>query len=187
MKISGTSRASEYAITFQFNQNLLFDSEKYYEFEFSFLFNNAECEREDLEMVVFLRDLQYFTEILYHLNTSDESIFNDKWNNITSTCFKVLGRNYQLQINASSACTIRGNKQFIAIDNIILREKSGDNLDEICLDIQITELPETTTAITTLVTDPSTNEDTTLITDETTFDTTETLSMTSAKDPGIFL
>ena len=141
MKISGSSRASEYAITFQFNQNLPFENDKYYEFEFSFLFNNAECEKEDLEMVVFLRDLAYFKETLYRMNTSDESILHDKWNKARS-CFKVLGRNYRLQTYTNSSCNIRGNKEFIAIDNIILREISGDNLDEICKDIRVTEYPD---------------------------------------------
>ena len=188
MKISTTRGLNQFLTTFQFNEQLTFDTGKFYEFEFNYLLSPDVCELEDLEMVVFLYDLEAFEEILFRFNSSDEYLFFDQWNNITS-CFKVLGRNYQLQINASSTCGI-SNKAFIAVDNIILREKVGDNLNENCLDIEITERTRTTTVFTTLETDETTIEETTLVTEQTTQDTTqdtsESFSTSSPKDPGIF-
>lgn len=175
MKISSSRSLSQFVTTFQFNEQLTFDTGKFYEFEFNYLLSPDVCELEDLEMVVFLYDLEAFEEILFRFNSSDEYLLFDQWNNIAS-CFKVLGRNYQLQINASSTCTINGNKAFIAVDNIILREKVGDNLNENCLDIEITERTRTTTVFTTLETDETTIEETTIVTDQTSQDTTQDTS-----------
>lgn len=149
MKISTARGLSQFITTFQFDQQLTFDSEKFYEFEFSFLLNVDVCENEDFEMTVFLYDLEAFEEILYRFNSSDMSIRSDSWNKVTS-CFQVLGRNYQLQINASSVCTINQNKAFFAIDNIILREMLDVNQMSDCLDIRITERPLKTTGLTSL-------------------------------------
>ena len=149
MKISTARSLSQFVITFQFNQQLTFDSEKFYEFEFSFLLNVDVCENEDFEMAVFLFDLEAFEEILYRFNSSDMSLKSDSWNKVTS-CFQVFGRNYQLQINASSVCSIVQNKAFFAIDNIILREMSDTNQMSDCLDIRITERPPKTTGLTSL-------------------------------------
>lgn len=190
MKISTTRGLNQFVTTFQFNEQLTFDTGKFYEFEFNYLLSPDVCELEDIEMVVFLYDLEAFEEILFRFNSSDEYLLFDQWNNFAS-CFKVLGRNYQLQINASSTCELNNNKAFIAFDNIILREKVGDNLNEFCLDIEVTERTTTTTVFTTLETDETTIEETTLATEQTTQDTSqdtsESFSTSSPKDPGIFL
>jgi hypothetical protein len=78
----------------------------------------------------------------------------------------VLGRNYQLSIDATSTCADANNKAFVAVDQIVIKEKIGDNLEEICKDIRITEFPtefttEVTTELSTMVTDESTSESTT--------------------------
>ena len=147
MKISTSRSLSQFVITFQFNQQLTFDSEKFYEFEFSFLYNVDVCENEDFEMVVFLFDLEAFDEILYRFTSSDMSLKSDSWNKVTS-CFKSFGRNYQLQINASSSCTINQNKAFFAIDNIIIREMLEAN--------STTQYPPDTTGFSALTQDITT-------------------------------
>lgn len=90
MKISTARGLSQFITTFQFDQQLTFDSEKFYEFEFSFLLNVDVCENEDFEMTVFLFDLEAFEEILYRFTSSDLSLKSDSWNKVTS-CFKSFG------------------------------------------------------------------------------------------------
>ena len=153
MKISPTRGLSQFIITFQFIQQLTFDSEKFYELEFSFLLNVDVCENEDFEMTVFLYDLQAFEEILYLFNSNDMSLKSDSWNKVTS-CFKSFGRNYQLQINASSSCTINQNKAFFAMDNIIIREMLDANKMSGCY--HISELPPETTGFSALTQDITT-------------------------------
>lgn len=56
--------------------------------------------------------------------------------------------NYQLQINASSSCTINQNKAFFAIDNIIIREMLEAN--------NTTQYPPDTTGFSALTQDITT-------------------------------
>jgi hypothetical protein len=120
---------------------------------------------DDVQLTVYLYDLYFFEEILFVLNYTEMAVQNNRWNSY-STCFQVLGRSYQLNINASSSCETQGNQAFVAVDQLVIKEKIGENLEELCKDIRITPFPDTTEP-TTLETTEFTTEITTVITQST--------------------
>ena len=131
MIVRGARNLNEFVVTFQFNKELIFDTKQFYDIEFNFLINNDVCDQEDLNLLVFLKDLESFEQILY-TSDDEEVLVKNKWNGF-STCFRVFKENYQLMINATSSCSIT-NQAFIAVDNINIREKFGENLEDICTD-----------------------------------------------------
>ena len=80
---------------------------------------------------------------------------NNQWNNF-SVCFEVLEREYQLAILMNSKCRFANNTAFIAVDEITIRETTGDGF---CLNIKETQAPEiqetTSIELTTSVTTPN--------------------------------
>lgn len=170
----GARGLSEFVVSFQFNKELIFDTQQFYDIEFNFLINNDVCDQEDLKLLVFLKDLESFEQMLY-TSDDEEILVKNKWNRF-STCFRVFRENYQLMINANSSCSINNNQAFIAVDNINIREKFGDNLEDICFDrtftTQETELTTEETELTTQHT-VLTTEETTPTTQETEVTTTE--------------
>lgn len=170
----GARGLSEFVVTFQFNKELIFDTKQFYDIEFNFLINNDVCDQEDLNLVVFLKDLESFEQKLY-TSDDEEVLVKNKWNGF-STCFRVFKENYQLMINATSSCSINNNQAFIAVDNINIREKFGEHLEDICTDrtftTQETELTTEETEVSTEETELTTQH-TVLTTEETELTTTE--------------
>lgn len=75
---------------------------------------------------------------MFDYNSTDGEVPNNQWNN-HSLCFDLFGREYQLLIVMNSKCGVKDNKAFIAVDEIKIRETTGDDLDTICQDFKITE------------------------------------------------
>lgn len=119
------------------------DSDKFYEFDFRYLVNLDSCSVGDIEFQVILYDINLFSELLFEFNaTDDQEVVNNQWNNYT-TCFEVFGREYQLSVVMISKCTKPGNKAFIAVDEIKIRESSEDRTETICRNFKITNAPST--------------------------------------------
>lgn len=147
-------RITQFSSELQFKEELLLENDKFYEFEFSYVINTDVCERNDLQLQVYLFDPNFFKQILFEYNATSEEVKNDRWNT-EKICFQVLGRSYELFLSANSSCS-KDNKAFIAIDEIIIRE-TNENDETECKDIRITEFPETTT--TTTVEDVTTSQE----------------------------
>jgi hypothetical protein len=174
---------SQFVVSFQFNKELIFDTKQFYDIEFNFLINNDVCDQEDLKLLVFLKDLELFEQILY-TSDDEEVLVKNKWNGF-STCFRVFRENYQLMINANSSCSINNNQAFIAVDNINIREKFGENLEDICTDrtftTQETELTTEETEVSTEETELTTQH--TVLTTEETKPTTQETEVTTTEVP----
>jgi len=140
-----TSRGlNSFFTEFQFKKELLFENDKYYEFEFNYLINYGKCSHEDVELTIYLYDIENFKEILFP-PTNDQVTFNDRWNKFTQ-CFQILGGSYFLFIEADSrSCEIADNEAFFAIDNLLIQEIAGENLEKICLNFGGTEATGKTT------------------------------------------
>ena len=139
-------RSNQFSATLQFNENLLFESEKFYEFIFRYVVNLDACNADDIEFKVNLVDNNLFNEIIFDYSTLDDKMPNNQWNK-NLVCFNVIGGEYLLQIVMKSLCG-SGNDGavFIAVDEIVISEKT-DDLD-VCKNFQPTNIPITSEGIT---------------------------------------
>lgn len=137
-------RTSSFNIELQFSEQLNFSTDVYYLLDFNYLINYDQCDPNSIETVVYLFDNDYFHEILFESNKINEfeTLNNRMWSN-QKICFRVLGRSYFLFLKAQSSCSIPNNQAFVAIDNISIYELNESSSYNSCLDIRISEFPET--------------------------------------------
>lgn len=175
--------------TINFKSNIELQTKVTYDFSFYLLINSHSCAVEDLRLSLFLVDDEYFFQDLFASNDTSVDLKPNKWN-FYENCFTVIGRAYKFNILAENLC--ENDKVFLALDDLLL--KKSNKAENECLNIQITEKPETTTKVTTVLPttesltteSPSTESPAVSSTEfDTTMQTEPTLS-TEQINPGFF-
>lgn len=160
MHVKRGRRTNLFSTQLQFKTKIILKPDTFYRFAFNYLINYDRCDPSEIVLTVFLRDDDFFKQVLFNSQQDSTNSKNNRWNEY-SDCFQVDERTYFLFIVANSTCDINQNEAFIAVDDIsILLLNSSDLLE--CNDFRITTIEPTTVVSSEVSSLSSTEEITTL-------------------------
>lgn len=172
MHVKRGRRTNVFSTQLQFKTKIILKPDTFYRFAFNYLINYDTCDPSQVALTVFLRDDDFFKQVLFDSQDNSTKENNNQWNE-HSDCFQVDERTYFLFIVANSTCDIAQNEAFIAVDDISILLLNSSDLSE-CNDYRVTTI-EPVTIISSEAT--STEEITSLES------TTETSSQLTTVDP----
>ena len=153
MHVKRGRRTNVFSTQLQFKTKIILKPETFYRFAFNYLINYDTCDPSQVALTVFLRDDDFFKQVLFDSQENTTEQNNTRWND-HSDCFQVDERTYFLFIIANSTCEIPQNEAFIAVDDISILLLNSSDLSE-CNDYRVT----TTQPITIISSEASSTEE----------------------------
>ena len=153
MHVKRGRRTNVFSTQLQFKTKIILKPETFYRFAFNYLINYDTCDPSQVALTVFLRDDDFFKQVLFDSQENSTEQNNTRWND-HSDCFQVDERTYFLFIIANSTCEIPQNEAFIAVDDISIQLLDSSDLSE-CNDYRVT----TTQPITIISSEASSTEE----------------------------
>jgi hypothetical protein len=142
MHVKRGRRTNVFSTQLQFKTKIILKPDTFYRFAFNYLINYDTCDPSQVALTVFLRDDDFFKQVLFDSQDNSTEQNNTRWNE-HSDCFQVDERTYFLFIIANSTCEIPQNEAFIAVDDISILLLDSSDLSE-CNDYRVTTIEPVT-------------------------------------------